>query len=124
MKTRLLTISAISLLFLGQSAMAFEQVNSENDYDVAFQNGWIDSSTQAQSLDIFKPSYQVKSSIGFEQVNFENGYDATYRNGWVSPETVAADAMNLVKTSFRSNPEMMDNNRFEDATSIDYLSTN
>ncbi len=124
MKTRLLTISAISLLFLGQSAMAFEQVNSENDYDVAFQNGWIDSSTQAQSLDIFKPSYQVKSSIGFEQVNFENGYDAAYRNGWVSPETVAADAMNLVKTSFRSNPEMMDNNRFEDATSIDYLSTN
>ncbi len=124
MKTQLLTISAISLLLLGQSAMAFEQVNSENGYDAAFQNGWVDSSTQAQSLDIFKPSYQVKSSIGFEQVNSENGYDAAYRNGWISPETVAADAMNLVKTSFRSNPEMMDNSRFEDATSIDYLSTN
>ena len=82
MKTQLLTISAISLLLLGQSAMAFEQINSENGYDAAFQNGW------------------------------------------VSPETVAADAMDLVKTSFRSNPEMMDNSRFEDATSIDYLSTN
>ncbi len=124
MKTQLLTMSAISLLLLGQSAMAFEQINSENGYDAAFHNGWVDSSTQAQSLDIFKPSYQAKSSIGFEQVSSENGYDAAYRNGWVSPETVATDAMDLVKTSFRSKPETMGNSRFEDAASIDYLSTN
>ena len=124
MKTQLLTISAISLLLLGQSAMAFEQINSENGYDAAFQNGWVDSSTQAQSLDIFKASYQAKSSIGFEQVNTENGYDAAFRNGWVAPETVAADAMDLVKTSFRSNPEMLGNSRFVDTFSINYLSTN
>jgi hypothetical protein len=124
MKTQLLTISAISLLLLGQSAMAFEQINSENGYDAAFQNGWVDSSTKSQSLELFKASYQAKSSIGFEHVNTENGYDAAFRNGWVSPETVAADAMDLVKTSFRSNPETMSNSRFEDATAIDYLSTN
>jgi len=123
MKTQLLTISAISLLLLGQSAMAFEQINTENGYDAAFQNGWVDSSTKAQSLDVFKASYQARSSIGFEQVNSENGYDAAFRNGWVSPETLAADSMNLVKTSFRSNPEMMSNSRFEDSTSIDYIST-
>jgi len=122
MKTQLLTISAISLLLLGQSAMAFEQINSENGYDAAFQNGWVDSSTKAQSLDIFKASYQTTSSIGFEQINTENGYDAAFRNGWVAPETLEADAMNLVKTSFRSNSEMMSNSRFEDATSRDYLS--
>ncbi len=121
MKTQLLTISAISLLLLGQSAMAFEQINSENGYDAAFQNGWVNSSTQAQNLDVFKASYQAKSSIGFEQVNTENDYDAAFRNGWVSPETVAT--MNLVKTSFRSSPEMLGNSRFEDATSINYLST-
>ncbi len=124
MKTLLLTLSATSLLLLGQSAMAFEQISSENGYDAAFQNGWVDSSTQAQSLDIFKPYYQAKSSIGFEQVSSENGYDAAFRNGWVSPETIAADSMDIVKTSFKTNPETMGASRFEDVLSIDYLSTN
>ena len=42
MKNTLLTISALTLLLAGQSAMAVEQTSSENGFDAAFNNGWID----------------------------------------------------------------------------------
>ncbi len=41
MKNLLLTISTTALLLIGQSAMALEQINSENGYDSAFKNGRI-----------------------------------------------------------------------------------
>ena len=39
MKTLLITISTTALLLIGQSAMALEQISSENGYDPAFKNG-------------------------------------------------------------------------------------
>ncbi|HIO96638.1 MAG TPA: hypothetical protein EYG71_01765 [Leucothrix sp.] len=121
MKTLLLTISATALLLLGQSAMAFEQINAENGYDSSFRNGWVNEPT-AYNLDLFKPAYTSRSSNGFEQINSENGYDVAFRNGWVSPETAQETNLDLMKASFRNSTVDMFG-QYEDATSINYIST-
>ena len=121
MKTQLLTVTAASLLILSQSASAFEQVNSENGYDSAYQNGWVSAET-VSNLNRVSASVSRQSSTGFEQINAENGYDAAYRNGWISPETASAINLDLMKASFRSDATDM-RGQFEDALSINY-STN
>ena len=122
MKAQLLTISTVALLFIGQSAMAFEQINNESGYDNAYRNGWVSPST-ASNLNMVKASYVSQSpSTGFEQINNENGYDASYRNGWVSPETASSISMNSMKASFRSSTTDM-RGQFEDSLSINYLTT-
>lgn len=47
MKTLLLTISTTALLLIGQSAMALEQISSENGYDSAFKNGRVSEASMA-----------------------------------------------------------------------------
>ncbi len=120
MKKILLTISATALLFIGQSASAFEQINSENGYDTAFSNGWVSADT-ASKLDLVAPAYRSTPSTGFEQVNAENGYDAAFSNGWVSRETASTN-LDLVKPSYKSIPSDM-HGQFEDPYSINYSST-
>ena len=119
MKTQLLTISTVALLLIGQSAMAFEQINSENDYDSAYRNGWVSAST-AHNLDRVTAHVSQPSSTGFEQINNENDYDTAYSNGWVSPETRSAIYMDDMKASFKSNSIDM-RGQFEDVLSINYL---
>ncbi len=123
MKTQLLTISTLALLFIGQSAMAFEQINNENGYDSAYRNGWVSASTQS-SLDAVSASYTNQpSSAEFEQVNNENGYDSAYRNGWVSAESLSSINLDLMKASFRSDVSEDMHGSFKDALSINYLTT-
>ena len=122
MKAQLLTISTVALLLIGQSAMALEHINSENGYDPAFRNGWVDAST-ASNLDMVKPSYQSQPSKGFEHINSENGYDPAFRNGWVSPETSSAGNLDIMKPSYRSNDAVDMNGRYVDPFSINYIST-
>ncbi len=75
MKTKLLAISAFAMLLAGQSAMAFEQVNAENGYDQAFQNGWVESTT-SNNLDVMKASY--RSQISNDNSNFEDVLSIDY----------------------------------------------
>ena len=75
MKTQLLTISAFAMLLAGQSAMAFEQINAENGYDAAFQNGWVDSAT-SNNLDVMKASY--RSQISNDNSSFEDVLSLDY----------------------------------------------
>ncbi len=75
MKTQLLAISAFAMLLAGQSAMAFEQVNAENGYDQALQNGWVESTT-SNNLDVMKASY--RSQISNDNSNFEDVLSIDY----------------------------------------------
>ena len=122
MKTQLLTISAVALLLIGQSASAFEQINSESGYDSAYRNGWVSPET-ASNLDRVSASHFSQSSTGFEQINSESGYDAAYRNGWISPETASAHSLNSLRVSFRTVEEIDMRGQFEDVFSINYLTT-
>lgn len=119
MKTQLLTISAVALLLITQSASAFEQINSENSYDSAYSNGWVSAET-ASNLDRVSAANFTRSSTGFEQINAENGYDSAYRNGWVSPETTSAISLSSMKASFRTHETDM-NGQFEDIFSVNYM---
>jgi hypothetical protein len=121
MKTLLVTISATTLLLLGQSAMAFEQINNENSYNSAYSNGWVSESSQ-DKFDMVKPAYVSQSSNVFQQINNENDFEAAYSNGWVSPETAAEANLDLMKASYRSDTVDMIG-RFEDSLSINYLTT-
>ena len=75
MKTQLLTISAFAILLAGHSAMAFEQTNSENGYDSAFRNGWVNSADTV-NLDVMKASY--RNQMSSEQSNFEDTLSIDY----------------------------------------------
>jgi len=122
MKTQLLTISAVALLLIGQSASAFEQINSESGYDSAYRNGWVSPET-ASKLDLVTASNFSQPSTGFEQINSESGYDAAYNNGWISPETASAISFDSMRVSFRSDVVTDMRGQFEDALSINYLTT-
>lgn len=76
MKKILLTISATTLLIIGQSATAFEQLNSENGYDPAFHNGWVSPESASANLDLVKPSYRSISTDAHGQ--FEDPYSINY----------------------------------------------
>lgn len=62
MKTQLLTMSTFALLLFGQSAMALEHVNSENGYDSAFRNGWVETTSSTTNLDMMKASYRSQTA--------------------------------------------------------------
>jgi len=47
MNKQLLAVTITTLLAMGQSASAFEQTNSENAYEPALKNGWVNHNTQA-----------------------------------------------------------------------------
>ena len=55
MKKQLSILTITALLTTGQSAMAFEQINSENGYDSAVRNGWVDQTPK--SAQTIKVSY-------------------------------------------------------------------
>ena len=115
MKTLLLTISTTALLLVGQSAMALEQISSENGYDTAARNGRISEAATNQLDMVFAAN---KASTGFEHISSENGYDAAVKNGWVSTETASAIDLGLMKASFKTGASV----DTSDVTSIDYLS--
>jgi len=48
MKTLLLTISTTALLLIGSSAMALEQINTENGYDPMARNGRVSEAYLAE----------------------------------------------------------------------------
>lgn len=121
MKTQLLTISTVALLLIAQSASAFEQISSENDYDPAYRNGWV-SAESASQLNRVSPAPVRQASTSFDQINSESGYDPAYRNGWVSAETASAINLDLMKASFRTDTVEM-RGQFEDIFSIHYLTT-
>jgi len=56
---------AVLIAFAANTAMAFEQINSENGYDAAFRNGWVD---QSQTL----PVASFRSHAGHE-LKFNGG---------------------------------------------------
>jgi len=56
---------AALIVLTANSAMAFEQINSENGYDAAFRNGWVD---QSQAL----PVASFRSHAGHE-LKFNGG---------------------------------------------------
>lgn len=63
------------MLLAGQSAMAFEQINSENSYDPAFHNGWVESDTTT-NLDVMKASY--RSQISDDNSSFKDVLSINY----------------------------------------------
>lgn len=70
MKKQLLTLTISALLATAQSAMAFEQINSENDYEPAIKNGWVSQANiNAASFNVsFKNNsdYETRFSGGGE----------------------------------------------------------
>ena len=60
MKKQLLTLTIAALLTIGQSAMAFEQINSENNYETLLSNGWVDQASE--NYQAIKVSYRQSTA--------------------------------------------------------------
>ncbi len=61
------TFLAITLLAItSQSAMALEVINSENDYEPALQNGWVDQAQLPVASFRSHPGHEIKFSGGSE----------------------------------------------------------
>ena len=64
MKTLLLTISTTALILAGQSAMALEQINTENGYDPMARNGRV-SETYLAELPVASFKNDNSTKLGF-----------------------------------------------------------
>jgi len=68
MKNLIIKSSLATLIVLAtNTAMAFEQTNNENDYEAAFQNGWVDQTQLPVASFRDHQGHELKFNGGSEQ---------------------------------------------------------